>query len=183
MPYVYPLPSLVQTVSNDIPHCRWYIPVDIGMQRPTAHGGWDRRGKQQRPPPPASGLWSVYMCMCASHVACLCSVWLAELEEKRFAPGGGGSLEPLFQPPPPPLTPHVTGTPRRGDGGRWRGGGTPTYVTQNDPPRCADLCEGCVMGDMCFEKKLRSPLCGAGGESSSEVLHSPLWTSLSREPL
>ena len=32
VPYAYPVPSAVETVSHDIPECRFYKPVHIGMQ-------------------------------------------------------------------------------------------------------------------------------------------------------
>ena len=61
--------------------------------------------------------------------------------------------------------------------------GTPTYMTQNDPPRCADHFEGCIKGEIFLEKQSSRPLCGAIGESSLEVVDQPLGTGLSREPL
>ena len=32
VPYLYAVPSAVETVSHDVPHCRFYKPVDISMQ-------------------------------------------------------------------------------------------------------------------------------------------------------
>ena len=64
-----------------------------------------------------------------------------------------------------------------------RGRDPEVCTTQNDPPRCADRFEGCVMGGIVFEKTFFRAASRRRWSLIVRGLTRPLWTGLSREPL